>query len=320
VTFWLCKVDAPALCDSDGTLVGSTPVTAAAYPVLDVVSPTAYVTSAGRYCWRALYNDGDEANGIAGDVDSSAGECFTVDPVTPVLATTAGAGGSLGSTVSDSATLTGLATQPADPVINLTGAGGAAAGGTVTFKLYAADCTTVVYTSSAVPISATGTASTPEPQFTPTAAGTYHWKAVYSGNLPNNNGVTDHNSLCTDTNEDVTLTTVPSSLTSAQTWVPNDSVTVTVPAGTGDIVGNVDFQLFAGGTCEGDALYTLTDVGVTTASPTATTANIAPVPAGTYSWLVNYDSTGNDAHRDIPGSCHETSSLTITNGGTISSP
>jgi hypothetical protein len=34
---------------------------------------------------------------------------------------------------------------------------------------------------------------------------------------------------------------------------------------------------------------------------------------------VSYDST-NAAQRDIPGSCHETSSLTITNGGTINSP
>ena len=35
-----------------GTSVGSTNLTGAAYPVT-VQSPTAYVTSAGRYCWRA---------------------------------------------------------------------------------------------------------------------------------------------------------------------------------------------------------------------------------------------------------------------------
>jgi hypothetical protein len=34
---------------------------------------------------------------------------------------------------------------------------------------------------------------------------------------------------------------------------------------------------------------------------------------------VEYDST-NPAQRDIPASCHESSTLTITNGGTISSP
>ena len=34
---------------------------------------------------------------------------------------------------------------------------------------------------------------------------------------------------------------------------------------------------------------------------------------------MSYDST-NNAQRDIPESCHETSALTISNGGTVSSP
>jgi hypothetical protein len=86
VAFSLCKVDAPGLCTSGGTPVGSTNLTGAAYPAT-VVSPTAYVTSAGRYCWRAVFN-GDPANGITGASDSSATECFTVNPVTPTLSTT----------------------------------------------------------------------------------------------------------------------------------------------------------------------------------------------------------------------------------------
>jgi hypothetical protein len=39
----------------------------------------------------------------------------------------------------------------------------------------------------------------------------------------------------------------------------------------------------------------------------------------TFSWSVSYDST-NAAQRDIPASCHETSNLTISNGGTVTSP
>lgn len=329
VAFWLCKVAIPAagedqeLCDTGGTSVGSTNVTATAYPVEDVISPTAYVTSVGRYCWRAVYNDGDQNNGISGDSDSSAGECFDVNPVTPQLATTAGDDVLLGNPVTDSAQLTGLATDPASPVINLTGTAGPAAGGTITFKLFGPGGTCTgdpLYTSTAVTISALGAASTPEPQYTPLATGTYHWVAVYSGST-NNNTVTHNASPCGDVNENVDVTSVPSSLTSAQRWVPNDSVTITVPAGSGDIVGNVDFRLYASSDCSGTAIYTLTDVGVTTASPTASTANTAAVTAsGSYSWKVNYDSTGNNAHRDIPDTCHEVSALTITNGGTISSP
>ena len=55
--------------------------------------------------------------------------------------------------------------------------------------------------------------------FTPTAPGNYHWVAEYSGNSPNTNGVT-HNAACTDTNEDVTVTSVPSSMTTAPTAPP----------------------------------------------------------------------------------------------------
>ena len=78
VAFFLCKVDSPGLCSSGGTSVGSTDLTGAQYPVT-VLSPTAYVTSAGRYCWRAVFS-GDSANGIPGSSDSSAAECFTVNP------------------------------------------------------------------------------------------------------------------------------------------------------------------------------------------------------------------------------------------------
>ena len=317
VAFSLCKVDSPGLCTTGGTSVGSTNLTGTAYPVT-VNSPTAYVTSAGRYCWRATWT-GDAANGIPGSTDSRASECFTVNPVTPTLATSASDDVNLGGTVSDTATLSGLATQPANPVINLTGTAGAAAGGTITFTLYGPDnCTTVAYTSAAVTVSGNASYNTPNPQFTPLAAGTYHWVASYSGNLPNNNATT-HNTACDDTNEDVVVTTVPSSLTSAQTWVPSDSVTVSATAG-GAMAGTVSFEFFTNGTCTGANAFSTTK-NVAGASPQTVTSGNAPAQtaSGSFSWRVSYDST-NSGQRDIPASCHETSSLTVANGGTISSP
>ena len=319
VAFSLCKLDGSALCATGGTAVGSTDLSGAAYPVT-VTSPTAYVTSAGRYCWRADYS-GDSANGIPGSTDSSATECFIVNPVTPTLSTAAGADVFLGSAVTDSATLGGTVTQPADPVINLTGATGSTAGGSITFKLYGPGtdaCGPLVYTSGAVTVSGNGAYNSPTPQFVPTAAGDYHWVAVYSGSSPNTNGVT-HNAACTDTNEDVTVSSVASSLTSAQSWVPNDSVTVTAPAGSGNLAGTVSFGLYAGTQCTGTALYSV-DKDISGASPqTVGTSNTTVVAAGSFSWKVSYDST-NNAQRDIPASCHETSTLTISNGGTVSSP
>ncbi|MFC7486606.1 hypothetical protein ACOCJ7_10245 [Knoellia sp. CPCC 206453] len=69
------------------------------------------------------------------------------------------------------------------------------------------------------------------------------------------------------------MSSVASSMSMGQAWVPNDSATISAPAG-GARAGNVTFQLY-----------------------------------GT-----------NPAQPDIPASCHETSALTVTNGGTISSP
>jgi hypothetical protein len=320
VAFFLCKVDAPGLCGTGGTSVGSTNLTGAAYPVT-VLSPIAYVTSAGRYCWRAVFS-GDTTNTIPGSSDSSATECFTVNPVTPTLATTAGPDVTLGAAVTDSATLGGTASQPANPGIKLTGAGagGDPASGSITFKLYGPDnCTNLAYTSAAVTVSGNGTYNSPEPQFVPTLPGTYHWVAVYSGSSPNTNGTT-HNAACTDANEDVVVNTVASSLTSAQRWVPNDSVTISAPTGSGNLAGTVSFALYASGDCSGTAIYSTT-AAVSGASPqTVSTSNTdAQLESGSFSWKVSYDST-NPAHRDIADSCHETSALTVTNGGTISSP
>lgn len=322
VAFFLCKVDSPALCDTGGTSVGSTDLAGAAYPDT-VVSPTAYVTSAGRYCWRATFS-GDTDSGIPGSSDSSASECFVVNPVTPTLSTSAGADVFLGSAVSDSATLGGTATQPATPVINLTGTGGSAAAGTITFRLYGPSdtgCGALVYTSGTVPVSGNGAYNSPAPQFVPATAGNYHWVAQYSGNLPNTLGLT-HNAACTDTNEDVTVSSVASSMTTAQAWVPNDSATISAPAG-GALAGTVSFALFASSDCAvgGDSAIYSTTAAVAGASPkTVGTSNTtAQLATGSFSWSVSYDST-NNAQRDIPASCHETSALTVTNGGTISSP
>jgi hypothetical protein len=322
VAFSLCKVDSPGLCTSGGTSVGSTNLTGASYPVT-VVSPTAYVTSAGRYCWRAAFS-GDSANGIPGSSDSSATECFTVNPVDPTLSTSAGSDVVLGGALTDQATLGGTATQPANPVINLTGTGGAAAGGTITFKLYgpsSSGCGTLVYTSPTVAVSGNGNYDTPAPQYTSTAAGDFHWVAVYSGNSPNTNGKT-HNATCTDTNEDVTVSTVASSMTTAQTWIPRDSATISAPSG-GNLAGTVSFSLYASGDCgvagSDAAIYSTTRPVAGASSQTVRTADSAIQPAaqtaGTYSWSVSYDST-NPAQDDIAATCHETSSLTIDNDTT----
>lgn len=317
IDFHLCKVDAPGLCDTGGTDVGSVPLTGA-YPVT-VSSPTAYVTSAGRYCWRAN-TTADTANGTGPVMDDVAGECFTVTPANPTLTTSASDDVVLGGTVSDTATLSGTVTDPASPVINLTGASGPPAGGHITFRLYgpsSTGCGTLQTTTAAVNVSGDGGYGTPAPQFAPTSAGRYHWVATYDGTV-NNAGLT-HNAACDDTSEDVSATSVAVSLDTTQKWVPNDSATFTVAAG-GDLDGTAVFTLYKSADCTGTVAYTSGDVTVSGASPqTVHTSNTDGVAAGTYSWQVSYTSN-NAAQRAIPTSCQEVSSLTVDNGSTVHSP
>ncbi len=93
---------------------------------------------------------------------------------------------------------------------------------------------------------------------------------------------------------------------------------MTAPAG-GNLAGSVSFSLHASEDCTGTALYSVTRT-VSGASPqTVGTANSTAVTAsGTYSWSVSYTST-NSAQRSIAATCHETSALTIDNGGAVSS-
>jgi hypothetical protein len=154
--------------------------------------------------------------------------------------------------------------------------------------------------------------------FTPTAIGTYHWVASYTGDSPNTNGTT-HNATCTDSNEDVVVTSVASSMTSAQSFIPNDSATVSAPQG-GALAGTVTFKLYESNNCSGTAILTESRP-VSGASPQTvhTTNTTVSTTAANVSWLVDYDST-NPAQQDISGKCFEKTALTIDNDGTVSSP
>jgi hypothetical protein len=334
VQFYLCGPDTattPTIttcAQTDANKIGSPVNVSDETPTVN--SPgTTTVTSAGKYCWSAFFDSGTQ--GVPDATDNGAiDECFTVDPLTPTLTTTAGPDVTLGNPITDTATLTGTANKPGTPVINPTTPGGKATG-TITFELYGPEpandpndpCGPKVFeTTTPVPVTnGDGTYPDPPVSFTPTAAGTYHWKATYSGDSPNTNGTSQHNANCSEGTEEVVVTSVASSMETAQRFLPNDSATISAPQG-GALAGDVDFELFASNDCSGTAIYTQNNVAVSGTSPkTVSTTNTSVlVEASTpLSWRVNYDST-NAAQRDIPASCHETSNLTITNGGTVSSP
>jgi hypothetical protein len=287
-----------------------------------VNSATATVTAAGDYCWSSHFTSTTDQ--VPDGDDDGVNECFTVAPVTPPLSTSAGADVLLGNPVTDTANLSGTSNQPGSPAINPTTAG-AAAGGTIAFTLVGPDnCSTPATGTGTNPQSVTvnGDGTYGPVSFTPNAIGTYHWQATYTPATgdPNNLGST-HNADCSDTNEDVVVLTVPSSMTTAQSFIPNDSATVSAPAG-GNLAGSVKFEVFESSDCSGNAIYTTNpEIPVSGTSPqTVHTSNTTvSTTAANVSWRVTYTST-NPAQRSIPASCKEQSALSINNDGTVQSP
>jgi len=299
-------------------------------------SDAATVTAVGRYCWRAEFS-GDDSLGVPGGSDSSASECFKLNPRQPSLKTNAGAGPvSFGSPVTDTATIGNTANQPGtgglgDGSINPT-TPGAKAGGTVSFTLFKDDCVTVA-TGTGGPFPKTVTVNGDgiygPVSFTPDAPGTYHWVASYSGSSPNTLASLASASVCgADPDEDVVVRQIATSIATTQSAYPNDSHTVT-SSKAGDILpagGTVTFKLYqaAGGNSAlancttGTAtglLYSQTVNNVGGAhSVTTSTSNttVAVTTSGSYYWSVTYDP--NDAqHVGRQNLCSENTAVNFTN-------
>jgi hypothetical protein len=197
--------------------------------------------------------------------------------------------------VTDSATLGGTANQPGSPIIN--GPLGALAGGSITFTLLGPnDCTTTAAGTGtnpqSLPVSGNGTYGSVS--FTPSAVGTYHWVASYSGSLPNTTATT-HNTACNDTSEDVivqqlatTTTTTPqvngSPVVASVTFgtsVTDHAVVAAVATGDGTPTGTVTFFVCnpnqtSGGACPSPN-------GTQVGSPVSATAvNPATIPPSSF--------------------------------------
>jgi NHL repeat len=170
-------------------------------------SPAFTPATVGTYRWRASYS-GDTNNNPVSTPCNDANETSTVAKATPVLSTQATPSVTLGQQIADQATLSG----------------GNSPGGTITFTAYGpndATCANVpAYTSNAITVSGAGNYSN-SPTFIPSTAGTYRWRASYSGDV-NNDAVAG---ACNAANE--------SSVVSAIATVPTIPTTpTTAPAAT----------------------------------------------------------------------------------------
>jgi uncharacterized repeat protein (TIGR01451 family) len=219
---------------TEGNLVDTEVVTVTngngSYP-----SPAVVVHAAGYYTWVARYS-GDDNNESATHPCAQESETVQVTKAAPSVATVAteSANIQLGGTISDAATVSGLAS--------------AGTYGSVTFALYGPDdatCVTTPVFTSTVALTATdngdGTASgtAASGSFTPTAAGIYRWIATYAGDDNNQQSA----GACNDPNEQSQVfagnhptldkNSVPPSGSAVQ---PGSTIDYTVTVGnTGDV-------------------------------------------------------------------------------------
>jgi hypothetical protein len=175
VKFFVCG---PAASNPDctfgGTQVGSAVTISAGQAVSAAFTPTAV----GHYCFRGEYNPDAFAPYSPSNHTDQTLECFTVNPHSPTIATLLSSSSiTVGGTIHDSSTLTGATAD---------------AGGTVKYRYYSvlADCQAGTYATpggtsagdktvvnGVVPNSDNATFNT---------AGTYYWRAFYSGDGNNN--------------------------------------------------------------------------------------------------------------------------------------
>jgi hypothetical protein len=272
------------------------------------------ISSVGTYCFRADYS-GD--SNYPKSSDGSSDECFTVNPVTAGVTTTASSGPvPLGTAIDDTAHLTGTANEPGTPVINPKTPGGPAMG-QITFTLYGpndSNCSTAIETS-VVNVNgngdynaSTGTLSGTLGSLIPKAAGTYNWIANYSGDPPNT--LANPANGCNGSNESVVVNPNTPSISTQGTCAPSAgcpvgtaiddtamlSGTAAEPNGTA-AQGTITFNLYGpnDASCSKGAIETsVVNVNgngsykASTGTLSGALGSLTPMLPGTYTWTASY--------------------------------
>ena len=218
--------------------------------------------------------------------------------IQPQIGTTASSSVTIGSPISDSATLSGATAN---------------AGGTITFHLYSDAACVNEITTGLTAKTVSGNGSYGSGNYTPTSVGTYYWIANYSGDASNEAA----NGACGDTGESSLVNKASSGIVTSQTITPQDSATISASAG-GTPTGSVTFKLYGpdNATCDAQgaaAVYTETvTLSNGSASTSNTTFSVTTASASTYKWLVVYG--GDATHDGTTGTCGtEAFTLTIKN-------
>jgi outer membrane protein assembly factor BamB len=238
-------------------------------------------TAPGTYRWSAQYLS-DANNAGSSSPCNSANESVTITKAQPSISTQASAGGPPGTSVTDTATVSG----------------GASPTGTVTFRLYSDNaCSTQVFTSTNNLSGGSATSG----GFAPAAPGTYYWTAVYNGDA-NNNTVT---SGCNAPNESTTVAKAsPSLSTQASAGGPVGAPISDTATLTGGVAptGSVSFRLYGpnDANCTGAVIFAA--VVPVTGNGNYSSGTFTPTAPGTYRWIADY--SGDVSNNPVTGTCN----------------
>jgi uncharacterized repeat protein (TIGR01451 family) len=225
-------------------------------------------TVAGTYSWTAQYTPGD-ANNLG---STAPAQPTVVSAASPGLTTTASPGGPVGSTLTDSALLSG----------------GYFPTGTITFELFANGVAagTPAFTDTIPVISGDGTYTSAS--FTTTVAGTYSWQAVYSGDGNNNTVPSTVETVSVEPQADLAVTVTDGKTTAAPG--SSDTYTITVTNnGPSTAVGASVTDLFSAADFTAVTWLAVTTGGssVTAASGTGNINDtVTLLPNGTVTYIV----------------------------------
>ena len=255
--------------------------------------------AAGTYYWMASF-PGDAYNSSYVSGCGDANETVTVGKASPTIATTLSATNpvAIGTTVHDSATLTGATSN---------------AGGSVTYTVYTDDtCSTVLQGAGKKTVSGGSVPNSDAITFN--NAGTWYWQAVYSGD--------DNNAPATSPCKEETLTVGKKGPTIVTTLSATNPVAIgttvhdsaIISNGTADISGTVTYTVYTDETCstvlQGAGTKTLTVAHLVPDSDAITFNN-----AGTWYWQAVYSGDANNA--TAKSTCKEETLTVGKNGPTI---
>ena len=203
----------------------------------------------------------------------------------------------VGNPISDTATLSGVATN---------------AGGTITFKAFGPDDATCSGTAA---FTSTKTVNGPgnytSDSFTPTAVGTYRWTAAYSGDASNQSA----SSPCNAPNESsVVNPAAPDIVTTATSPVAfGDPISdkATLSGATTNAGGTITFNLYGPNDtdCSGTAAYTnAVDVS---GNGEYGSGEFTPTEVGTYRWTAKY--SGDDNNEPASSPCNAPNESSVVN-------